>query len=118
MSARRVLSGGVLVLMLSGCAARAAGPVEPQGPYGTAQPVRSPEVATTSTVLGVIATPFYLVFKTAVCAASLVIAVPGAALLGLTDRAYEERWRQELDEGLAENCGPPYTLLNNTTPAP
>jgi hypothetical protein len=107
---RRLVSVGLVLLLSAGCAARAAPSGAPSVTYGTpaAEPAR--EVSVAGTVLSAVATPFYLVFKTVVCATTALIAVPGAAVLALTDRAFEERKREELDEGVARNCGPPYVL--------
>lgn len=107
---RRFVSVGLILLALAGCAARSPRPAGTTGAYGTPGAEPDPEVSVAGTVLSAIATPFYLVFKTVVCATTAVIAVPGAAVLALTDRAFEERKRQELDEGVARNCGPPYVV--------
>ena len=107
---RRFVSAGLILLVLAGCAARYSRPAGTTGAYGTSGAEPDPEVSITGMVLSAFATPFYLVFKTVVCAATVVIAVPGAAVLALTDRAFEERKRQELDEGVARNCGPPYEV--------
>lgn len=56
-----------------------------------------------------IGTPFYLVFKTAVCGATLVVAAPAAAALALADSPYGMSVDQ-LGDGVAANCGPPYVL--------
>lgn len=56
-----------------------------------------------------IGTPFYLVFKTAVCGASLVVAAPAAAVLTIADSPYGMTVNQ-LGDGVADNCGPPYVL--------
>ncbi len=103
---KRFVSIGLLALGLAGCAARSARPVEF---YGTHEPLPARRPAT-STVLSVIGTPFFFAFKAAVCAATVVIAAPSAAILGLTDQGYQTRKREELDEDFAQNCGPPYVL--------
>ncbi|MGH7319198.1 MAG: hypothetical protein ACRELA_06180 [Candidatus Rokuibacteriota bacterium] len=104
---KRFVSVGLLALGLAGCAARSARPVESYGTHAEPSPA---ERSAAGTILSVIGTPFFLAFKAAVCAATVVIAAPTAAILGLTDRAYEARQRQDLDEGFAKNCGPPYVL--------
>jgi hypothetical protein len=60
--------------------------------------------------VSVLATPLFIPSKAAVCAASLAIAVPGAAFLSLTEREYGEGERQKLDRALALNCGPPWVV--------
>jgi hypothetical protein len=113
------------LVLLGGCAAHdvrvvedpgtPAGPMlaEPavpesrRGEYAVPDdPVRTPA----GTVLRVISSPFYLVLKAVVCAATTVIAVPGTMVTGITD-PYGEGWqRQRLAEGFGANCGPPYWL--------
>jgi hypothetical protein len=58
----------------------------------------------------VIGTPFLIAFKIPVCAATVVLAAPLAGATGLapTVKAYEIR--RDLDQGVAQNCGPPYVL--------
>ena len=56
-----------------------------------------------------VGTPFYLVFKTAVCGATLVVAAPAAAIIALADSPYSMSVNQ-LGDGVAANCGPPYVL--------
>lgn len=56
-----------------------------------------------------IGTPFYLVFKTAACGATLVVAAPAAAVLAIADSPYGMSVNQ-LGDGVAANCGPPYVL--------
>lgn len=56
-----------------------------------------------------IGTPFYLAFKTAVCGATLVVAAPAAAALAIADSPYGMSV-DELGDGVAANCGPPYVL--------
>lgn len=56
-----------------------------------------------------IGTPFYLAFKTAVCGATLVVAAPAAAVLTVADSPYGLSVDQ-LGDGVATNCGPPYVL--------
>lgn len=56
-----------------------------------------------------IGTPFYLAFKTAVCGATLVVAAPAAAALAIADSPYG-MGMDELGDGVASNCGPPYVL--------
>ncbi|MGH7263596.1 MAG: hypothetical protein ACREMB_01925 [Candidatus Rokuibacteriota bacterium] len=104
----RGLVAALLALALAGCAARS----RPVSAYGTAyEPAAGERAAVARDVLNVVATPFYVVFKAAVCATTLVLAVPAAAVVSVTDPASESWQRQNLDEGVAENCGPPWVLF-------
>jgi hypothetical protein len=108
---RRVLAALLLLLLaLPGCAGRAAGPAVQVPTYAGPGVEVSEEVSVARTVLSAVATPFYWIFKAATCATTAVIAVPAAAVLALTEPAFEQRQREELDEGVARNCGPPYIL--------
>lgn len=105
----RWLATGLALLLATGCATTPVPP--PARPPSAARPPEAPpEVATAGAILSGAATPVFVVLKAAVCAATVVIAIPGAAILGLTDEAYETRGREDLDEGLARNCGPPWAL--------
>ena len=60
-----------------------------------------------------IGTPIYVVAKIPVCAATLVIAAPVAALQGLAapnSDGLQPDFRPGLDSGIQQNCGPPYIL--------
>jgi hypothetical protein len=58
--------------------------------------------------LSVVGTPFVLVFRAVVCAASAVVAGPTAALFAVSD---DPRGGFDyLRDGLAQNCGPPYVV--------
>ena len=102
-----------LVLALGGCASsEPAAPIEAEGPpqrtlvyeHDLGPRNRAGEVA-----VSVVGTPFLLVFKTAVCAGSLVIAGPAAALFTLAEGPHSQSI-ESLGEGIAKNCGPPYVL--------
>ena len=60
--------------------------------------------------VSVVGTPFFLVFKGAVCVASLAVAAPVSALVALSGRPEKEVFRQGLGEAVGMNCGPPYIL--------
>jgi hypothetical protein len=57
-----------------------------------------------------VGTPFYLVFKGAVCVASVAIAAPVAAIAAMSESRHAPVARRELGDGIAQNCGPPYVL--------
>jgi len=110
-SARRVLSVGLLVLGIAGCATQAARPIGSSGAWGTTPALPPPsDPSPARTVLNVIATPLFLMLKAAVCATTAVIAVPSTAIAALSDPAGQGWQRQDLDDGVAANCGPPYVL--------
>ena len=63
--------------------------------------------------IDVVGTPFYVALKIPVCAATVVIAAPLAAIAGLADpspNAAEGDPKSDLDHGIRRNCGPPYVL--------
>jgi hypothetical protein len=107
---RRILAAALLLLVLPGCATRPTGQTTPVSTYAGSDYVPPEEVAVTHSVLSVVATPFYWIFKAVVCATTAVIAIPGAAVLALTEPSFEARQRGDLDEGVARNCGPPYVV--------
>lgn len=57
-----------------------------------------------------IGTPFLIAFKLPVCAATVVLAAPLAGVTGLTPTVEAYQIRRDLDQGVAQNCGPPYAL--------
>ena len=58
----------------------------------------------------VVGTPFYLAFKAVTCAAGTVIAAPLAGIAALSESPFAPEIQQELGDGIAQNCGPPYAL--------
>jgi hypothetical protein len=58
----------------------------------------------------VVGTPFYLVFKSVACVASVAIAAPMAGLAALSESPFAPEVRRELGDGVNQNCGPPYAL--------
>ncbi len=88
----------ILALVLAGCAN------SPEPPKGN------------GTFISVIGTPFLIAFKIPTCVASIVIAAPIAGASQLASRGdifYEPELRRDLEDGLIQNCGPPYVV---TTP--
>lgn len=61
-------------------------------------------------VVSALGTPFYLVFKSVVCVASVAIAAPVAGLTALSDSRYAPEVQATLGDGVSQNCGPPYVL--------
>jgi len=93
-----------------GCAIVAGGcqmspPPEPTD-RGNHAAVVHPGDATVS----VVGTPFYLVFKSVVCVASVAIAAPVAGLAALSESRFALEARRDLGDGVNQNCGPPYVL--------
>jgi hypothetical protein len=96
-----------LALALAACATRAAPP--PAADPGPVPLTAKPGPTPAGWAVSIVGTPFALVFKTAVCAASLVIAAPIAGLLVLDPDPYSEG-HEILGDGIASNCGPPYVV--------
>jgi len=103
---------GLLAVSLTACAAAPAGPSPGDGSAG-APPATSPSLG--SLIVAVVGTPFYLVYKTVVCAATIVIAPPVAGLAAMTDREDKNVIRQRIDEGTTQNCGGSW-VLSPTSP--
>jgi hypothetical protein len=104
----------LIIAILAGCATAAPEPaVHTAGPLHTPPDVAERARAATAAgpsdwALAIVGTPFVLAFRTVVCAATAVVAGPTAGLLALTDE--REAGLAYLRWGLAENCGPPYTV--------
>ena len=95
-----------LVLALGACASSSGPPAAEDGPApASTEPGASPA----GWAVAVVGTPFALVFKTAICAASLAIAAPIAGILVLDPDPYSEG-HEILGEGIANNCRPPYVV--------
>lgn len=91
------LASLVLVLFVAGCAA----------------PPPPPEAEPVSPV-SVIGTPFLIAFKVPVCAVTLAMAGPIAAMQQLAvpkEGDLSTDFRPELNAGIVSNCGPPYVVL-------
>jgi hypothetical protein len=61
-------------------------------------------------MVSVVGTPFYLVFKSVVCVASVAIAAPVAGIAALSENHIAPEIRRDLGDGVNQNCGPPYVL--------
>jgi len=82
----------VLIAALTACAGTQGAPPSNPGP---------------AAVLG---TPFLIAFKIPFCAATVAIAAPLAGATGLAPTVEAREIRRDLDQGLTQNCGPPYAL--------
>jgi len=61
--------------------------------------------------LSVIGTPFLIAFKIPVCLLTVVVAAPVAGLSEISgSNAEGAEMREGLRDGLARNCGPPYSV--------
>lgn len=60
--------------------------------------------------VSVVGTPFYLAFKGVTCAVSAVIAAPVAGISAVSESRFAPKIREDLGDGLRQNCGPPYAL--------
>jgi len=103
---------GLLAVSLTACAAAPAGP-PPAGGSASTEPAASPSVG--SQIVAVVGTPFYLIYKTVVCAATIVIAPPVAGLAAISDRDDKDVIRRRIDEGTTQNCGGSW-VLSPTSP--
>jgi hypothetical protein len=103
---RSLLIGLVATLVLAGCAATA--PTLP--PDAPATRKEDQGVHAGDTVVSVVGTPFYLIFKGAACIASVAIAAPTAGLGALSDSTLGTKLTRNLGDGVNWNCGPPYVL--------
>jgi hypothetical protein len=98
---------GLLALSLTACA------TAPAGPPATSEAETAPPAAAVSVgsqVVAVIGTPFYFIYKTVVCTATLVIAPPMSGLVAMTDRDDRQVIRRRIDEGTTQNCGGSWVL--------
>ena len=68
------------------------------------------EVHPGNAAVSVVGTPFYLAFKGATCAVSALIAAPVAGISAVSESRSAPKIREDLGEGLRQNCGPPYAL--------
>ena len=112
---------GILTLILAGCTTSEPPPVVLVGEpvvgagqvVGTepAPPVRYRRVIHPGdAVLSVVGSPFLLAFRGVVCAASVVVAAPTAALVSISEPRLAGPTATTLGNGLASNCGPPYVI--------
>lgn len=94
---RRMVMAG-LVAALGGCA-------QQQG--ATTQPIDGG-----ATALATFGTPFLVVAKLPVCIVTIAMAAPVGAVSELSDPAtpFGHELRQDLSDGIAQNCGPPYVV--------
>lgn len=60
--------------------------------------------------VAVLGTPFFWVFKGAVCVGSVAVAAPTSAVAALGGYHARQESLEILGEGVAQNCGPPYVL--------
>jgi hypothetical protein len=114
------MARGSLILLLAlaaaGCVAsrppEATTELRPEGTQATVTSPALPQRPATNAgevAVSVVGTPFLLAFKAVVCAGSLVIAAPTAAVIALADGPASEGV-EVLGDGVARNCGPPYIL--------
>lgn len=79
--------------------------------YGCAAPPPDQQVSVASTV----GTPFLIALKVPVCVATVLVAVPAAALQQLAapnEDGLRPDIRPALDAGINENCGPAYVVAS------
>jgi hypothetical protein len=86
------------MMLLGACST----PTNPPDSAGNTQPTAS------TTVLSVIGTPFLILAKIPICAATLAVVAPATGMSEVvTDGAQA---RRVLADGLSSNCGPPYVV--------
>jgi hypothetical protein len=110
---KKIIPVAALAALLAGCAGQASEPllaVHGDGTNSVGYHRASHDRPHAGQwAVAAIGTPFYLAFKTVVCASSIVIAAPAAAVIALADSPYATGV-SELGDGVASNCGPPYVL--------
>jgi hypothetical protein len=82
----------LLAFALAGCAA------QPSAPNGNERFVTT------------VGTPFFVALKAPFCIATVAIAAPLAGVSGFAPIERARQLRRDLDDGLTQNCGPPYVL--------
>jgi hypothetical protein len=112
------MKGWGAFLVVAGLAACATESPQPASYVSAAAPLdpapdaaeRSPSASAgpSDWALAIVGTPFVFAFRTAVCAATAVVAAPTAGLVALSDE--REAGLDYLRWGLAENCDGPYAL--------
>jgi hypothetical protein len=90
-------------------AGRASSDALENEPYVTAEPLH-PHHTAGEWAVAVVGTPFYWVFKSAVCVGSVAVAAPTSAVVALGGYHAREEGLEILGEGVAQNCGPPWVL--------
>lgn len=116
--AMKQIAAPILVALLAaGCAQSAHGPsmhAEVPRPLfeppAEPEPPPPPEAHAAAAAINVIGTPIYAPLKAGVCISSFALAVPLAALIGLTDRPDKRDWQDGLAQGVGQNCGGSYVL--------
>jgi hypothetical protein len=97
------LSALVCALVVDGC--------QPSTPPAPTKPTTHKTVIHPGDAgLSVVGTPFYLVFKSVFCVASVAIAAPLAGIAALSESRFAPEARRDLADGVSQNCGPPYVL--------
>ena len=87
---KKQVIAALMILTAAGCA---SSPPDPQ-----------------QSTINTLGTPFLIAFKIPVCAVTVALAAPLAGATGLTPTYDSRVIRAELDDGVRQNCGPPYVL--------
>jgi hypothetical protein len=93
-----------------GCAVAVASCQTSRPPEATEPSASWTAVHPGDAALSVVGTPFYLVFKSVVCVASVAIAAPVAGIAALSESRFAPEVQRDLGDGVRQNCGPPYAL--------
>jgi DNA-binding XRE family transcriptional regulator len=95
-------------LVIGGCQA--------SPPPASTEPITHKTVAHPGdAAVSAVGTPFYLVFKSVFCVASVAIAAPVAGIAALSEGRFASEVRRDLGDGVSQNCGPPYVLSPSRT---
>lgn len=104
------------------CAIAVGGCQATASPPDPADSSRNVAVHSGDVAVSVIATPFYVAFKSVLCVASLAAAAPVAGVAVLSESRFAPKVRRDLSESVSQNCGPPYVLspyrVVSTAPRP
>jgi hypothetical protein len=98
------------VSLLSLCIGVALGGCQTAPTYSGNQSDHVTVVHAGNAAVSVVGTPFYLAFKGVTCAVSALVAAPVAGISAVSESRSAPKIREDLGDGLRQNCGPPYAL--------
>ena len=98
------------VSLLSLCIGVALGGCQTAPTYSGNQSDHVTVVHAGNAAVSVAGTPFYLAFKGVTCAVSALVAAPVAGISAVSESRSAPKIREDLGDGLRQNCGPPYAL--------
>jgi len=98
------------VSLVSLCVGVALGGCQTAPTYSGNQSDHVTVVHAGNAAVSVVGTPFYLAFKGVTCAVSALVAAPVAGISAVSESRSAPKIREDLGDGLRQNCGPPYAL--------